>query len=266
MTSRNTNMPHRKLYLLVVILLALPISPAASEENDALIVFAAASLAEPLTTLGRNYQQRSGSRVIFSFAASSTLARQIFSGASPDVYLSANKTWMRTLDDKGLLIPGTRQAFLSNELVIATAVRSELQAFTLDSHTDLLALLQPGQRIAVGDPDHVPVGIYAKYNLTRLGLWPTIEPMLARTDNTRATVALLERGEAPFGFVYKSDTNISSSLKILAKVPQDKAYRIVYEIAAIKSASEHAHRFIDYLKTEAAQAIFSQFQFVPLRH
>ena len=244
--------------------LTLPLHAYSKDKNASLVVFAAASLTEPLTAIGQTYTQQSGVSINFSFAASSTLARQISSGANPDIYLSANTRWMQSLHAQGLLEPASRRPLLSNTLVVATSAQSALAAFSLDENTDFAALLSPGERIAVGDPDHVPVGMYTKRSLMRLGLWSRVEPLLARTDNTRATVALLERGEAPFGFVYRSDTSISPNVKILAEVPGAETNPIMYEIAIVKNASDSAKEFVAFLHKEAAREIFSGYQFIPI--
>ena len=116
----------------------------------------------------------------------------------------------------------------------------------------------------MGDPDHVPVGIYVKQGLTRLGLWAKIEPLLARTDNTRAAVALIERGEAPMGFVYLSDISTSPTLRVLAEVPLDPTIKIEYELAMINNSSLRANEFIRFLSSEHARKIFSYHRFIPI--
>lgn len=264
MTVKHCTLSIRGFYCLLVIVFIDPSVACATDKKTSLIVFAAASLIEPLTALGENYTQQTGVIINFSFAASSTLARQILSGANPDIYISANQQWMESLDAQDALTAGTRRAFLSNTLVLATGEESPLATFSFNAKTDLAALLQPGERIAVGDPDHVPVGMYTKRSLTQLGLWTTIEPLLARTDNTRATVALLERGEAPLGFVYLSDTNVSSSIKILATLPANPVDPIAYEWAIIKNSSDRAPEFIAFLEQDDARSVFSHYQFIPI--
>ena len=251
-------------YCLLVLFFVAQGASYAADKKTSLIIFAAASLTEPLTVLGETYRRQTGIIINFSFAASSTLARQILSGANPDIYMSANQQWMESLDAQNALTAGTRRTFLSNTLVLATGEESPFPDITFNAETDLAALLLPGERIAVGDPDHVPVGLYTKRSLTRLGLWEKIEPLLARTDNTRATVALLERGEAPLGFIYLSDTNVSPLIQILAALPANDIDPIAYELAIVKNGSEHAHEFIAFLNQDYARSVFSDYQFVPI--
>lgn len=266
MKTRNTITSLMLANLFLAIVLTAPVVSCSADDAPPLIVFAAASLTEPLSELGPAYTRVSATDVRFSFAASSTLARQISAGANPGVYLSANSQWMEALAEQALLHPHSRTKFLSNELVLATAKDSNVQAFRFNADTRLEQLLKPGERIAVGDPDHVPIGIYTRLRLSQLGLWAGVEPLLARTDNTRATVALIERGETPFGFVYASDAALSKSLKVIATVPEQTIGGIIYELAIIDNSNPHAARFVEFLQTVYAREVFSKHNFVPLEN
>ena len=137
-----------------------------------------------------------------SFGSSSTLARQIEQGAPANVFASADEKWMNYLVEKGLIVAGSRKDLLGNDLVLVVPATKPLHV-TIGPDFDLAGLLGPNGRLAVGDPAHVPVGIYAKQALTKLGLWDSIAPRLARTDDVRAGLLLVERGEAPAGIVYR---------------------------------------------------------------
>jgi molybdate transport system substrate-binding protein len=240
----------RKL-ILCLILLALPARAAE------LTVFAAASLTNALqeVTAGR-------SDIRFSFAASSTLARQIEQGARADLFLSADEEWMDYLAKRDLIAADTRTASLSNTLVLVAPVERAAPV-TLAPGLDLAALLGPGGRLVTGDPAHVPVGRYARQALERLGLWAVAEPRLARSENVRAALVLVERGEAPFGIVYGTDAALAPKVRVVATFPADSHAPISYPMAVVKARDSAAAReLLARLTGPEARAIYQRMGFV----
>ncbi len=150
--------------------------------------------------------------MVSSFASSSTLARQIEAGAPADLFISADQKWMDYAVDKKAIDTATRQTLLGNSLVVVAPKASEQKDFTIDSKTNWTSLLNGG-RLAVGDPEHVPAGIYAKEALQKLGAWDTLSPKLAPAEDVRGALALVERNEAPLGIVYGSDAVASKGVK-----------------------------------------------------
>ena len=259
-------MPSLILTILITLAILIGAGSASGNEDRTLTVFAAASLSEPLTTLGAQFTDKTGLELRFSFASSSVLARQIRSGATPNLFFSANTRWVDSLAKDGLIDEQSRTAVLSNSVVIAAPISSSLQPFSIDSQTRLSKVLQPGERIAVGDPDHVPAGIYAAASLRQLGLWDDVKNLLARADNTRAALALVERGEAPIGFVYLTDTNISPQVKILAHLPSGQGNHITYELVIVGPADEQSNKLLDFLTGDSAVKQFRAAKFIVLDH
>ncbi|MEJ2016612.1 MAG: molybdate ABC transporter substrate-binding protein, partial [Limibacillus sp.] len=149
-------------------------SPLAEEP---VTVFAAASLTDALTGIGERYRAEGGGPLRFSFAASSTLARQIEAGAGAEIFLSANSRWMDRLEGLGLIAPESRRELLGNRLALIAPPESNPTEESADL-SQLPALLPEGARMVIGDPAHVPAGIYAKEALTSLGLWSSLEARL----------------------------------------------------------------------------------------
>lgn len=236
-----------------------------TQQDIELIIFAAASLSEPLTTIGNRYEKETRTSIRYSFASSSTLARQIEAGAAPNLFISASSHWVDYLNRHGLIKADSRVALLSNEIVVAAPIASPLNNIVFNRDVNLVKLLKPGERIAIGDPDHVPAGMYAKLQLEQLGLWTEVAANLARADNTRAALALVERGEAPIGFVYRTDALISSRVKIVATVPSSRTDPITYEVAVPTTANSDARGFYNYLLSEKSQEIFLAFGFKTYR-
>ena len=253
----------RKLNLAAVALalLARLAAPAAARSEPP-TVFAAASLADAMEAAGKAYEEKTGNEIRFSFASSSTLARQIEAGAPAAIFASANETWMDYLGERDLIEAGTRISPISNALVLVAPADSELTEFTVTGDTDLAALLGPDGRLSVGDPDHVPAGIYARQSLQSLGQWETLEPRLARADDVRAALALVSRGEAPLGIVYSTDARISDEVKIVGRLPAESHTPITYPFAIVKGAgSEETRALFDFLTGEEALAIYAGFGF-----
>jgi molybdate transport system substrate-binding protein len=230
---------------------------------DKVTVFAAASLTNALQDIATEYQKGKEVQIVSSFASSSTLARQIEQGAPADMFISADQQWMDYAIDKQQIVKDTRYTLLGNELVLIAAKASEQDKIKINKRTDWAKLLNGG-RLSVGDPDHVPAGIYAKEALQNLGAWTTLEPQLARANNVRSAMAMVEREEAPLGIVYGSDAVASDKVKVIATFPEDSHKPVEYPMAIVKGHQTPAvTAFYEYLKTPQAAAIFERYGFTP---
>jgi molybdate transport system substrate-binding protein len=229
---------------------------------DKITVFAAASLTDALNTLDAKYAAETGIPVVASFASSSTLARQIEAGAPAQVFLSADAKWMDYLAQKGLIEPATRSDVLGNRLVLIAPADQAIGPLAIDRTLDWQRLLGSDGRLAVGDPDHVPAGIYAKEALTSLGVWAALEPRLARAEDVRGALALVEHGDAPLGVVYVTDARISPRVKIVGVFPAASHSPIVYPFAVIKgSGSPAVLAYFRFLKGPRARSVFDAYGF-----
>ncbi len=201
-------------FLLALCLLLTPLAARAQE----LTVFAAASLTDAMKDVSAQWAKDGHQPLRLSFGASSTLARQIEQGAPVNLFASADEKWMDYLADKKLIVADTRKDLLGNDLVLVVPA-DKPQHVTIGPGFDLLGLLGPNGRIATGDPAHVPVGLYAEQALKKLGMWDAVQPRLARTDDVRAALLLVERGEAPAGIVYATDAAVSKGVMVAGVFP-----------------------------------------------
>ena len=257
-------MPHlRRLLVVPLSLLLLGLgSIAAPAWSEDITVFAAASLTNAIETAAQQYEEKTGTHVRLSLASSSTLARQIAAGAPADIYISANEKWMDWLNDQGVIQANSRQDILANSLVLIAPANSTIPPTDITTSTEITDLIGKDERIAVGDPDHVPAGIYAKQALTTLGQWDAVNPRLARADNVRSALALVERGEAPLGIVYRTDAMISDGVKIIGTFPADSHPPITYPIALIDPQDgDAALKFLVWLLGDDAATIFADYGF-----
>lgn len=230
---------------------------------EKITVFAAASLTNAMNEISEQYKKESKVEVVSSYASSSTLARQIEQGAPANLFISADQQWMNYAIDKNLMVENTRYTLLGNELVLIAPKDSKIDKIEINEQTDWKKLLDGG-RLAVGDPDHVPVGIYAQEALSNLGAWDTVSPLLARTSNVRSGMALVERDEAPLGIVYGSDAVASKKVKVVGIFPVDSHKPVEYPMAIVKDQDNKATRdFYEYLKTPTASEVFKRYGFTP---
>ncbi len=246
--------------VVVGLTLALPASAQAAD----LLVFAAASLKDALDAVLADYGRGGGGAAVASYASSSTLARQIEQGAPADVFISANPQWMDYLAERGLIRPGSRADLLGNGLVLVAPKASDL-TLEIAPKFDLAGALA-GHKLAMGDPDHVPAGIYGKAALESLGVWAAVAPAVVRAEDVRAALALVARGEAPLGIVYSSDAVADPSVRVVGSFPPDSHPPIVYPVAIVAD-SKHpaAGDLVAYLQTGAAAALFERYGFSVLR-
>jgi len=222
-------------------------------------VFAASSLTDGLKQIAAAYEQKTSDKIVFNFAASSVLARQIEEGAPADLFFSADEAKMDALEAKGLIVKGTRASPLSNLLVIVTPQDAVVSIGSVQDLTNSAV-----QRIALADPKTVPIGIYARQYLQKLGLWEPVERKAVVVENVRAALATVEAGNADAAFVYKTDAAISRKVKIAVEVPREQGPPISYSLGLITNAPHisAARRFLDYVTGPDAGKVFKKFGFI----
>ncbi|KAA2212493.1 molybdate ABC transporter substrate-binding protein [Teichococcus oryzae] len=234
-----------------------------SRAQDTLLVFAAASLADAMRALGESWAAKGHGAPRFSFAASSALARQIEQGAPADLFASADEPWMDYVQQRQLIVNETRTSPLANALVLVAPADSPLPPLRLGRDTDLLALAGPDGRIATGDPSNVPAGRYARAALEWMRQWERVSPRLARADNVRSALLLVERGEAPLGIVYATDAAASRAVKLVGTFPAESHPPVTYPFALTRRAAANpaARGFLAFAAGAEAAAIFRRFGF-----
>jgi molybdate transport system substrate-binding protein len=239
--------------LLCTLMIALPMLAHA---QSPLTVFAAASLKESMDEAATAYQKATGTPVRVSYAASSTLARQIEQGAPADVFFSADLEWMDYLQQRGLVDAAQRRNLLGNTLVLVAPVTSDINV-DLARAGSLTTALGASGRLALGQTTSVPAGKYAKEALQKLGQWDGVSTHLAESESVRAALMLVARGEAPLGIVYGSDAKAEPKVRVVATFPADTHAPIVYPVAPLKnSPNPAAQAFVQWLSTPAAKPIF----------
>jgi len=236
--------------LLAALLLVLAPSAFAAD----ITVFGAASLADALNEIAKDYQKEKGRSVAVSPAASSALAHQIEASGGADIFISADREWMDYLDRKGLIAHDSRVDLLGNRLVLVAAKNFNIP-IAIAPHFDLAGALKGG-RLAIADPDSVPAGKYGRTALMSLGVWDSVASRLARAENVRVALAYVARGETPLGIVYETDARSEPAVKTVGIFPENSHPPILYPAALTKDAAPAARDFLAYLSSPAARAVF----------
>jgi molybdate transport system substrate-binding protein len=250
-------LPFQTAAFAIAFALAATVLPSPSTaQGESVVVFAAASLKNALDEIATGWTAKSGVAVKTSYAASSALAKQIEEGAPADLFISADLDWMDYIETKNLLKAGTRGNLLGNAIVLVAPKDWTKGDIKIESNFPLAGLLGDG-RLAMAGIASVPAGKYGKASLEKLGVWNSVANKLAESENVRAALALVARGEAPLGIVYRTDAAAEPSVKIVGTFPDDSHPPIVYPAAALASSkTAKAEDFLRYLAGPEAKAIF----------
>jgi molybdate transport system substrate-binding protein len=238
-------------------------APAASQAaGTSVTVFAAASLKNALDAAAAAFRDRTGIELKVSYAGSMALARQIESAAPAEVFFSADEASMDYLAGKHLIQPASRFNAVGNRLVVVAPRGAKLDKLPFTREAFAAAL--GSGKIATGDPASVPVGKYAKAAFEKLGLWASLEPSFAFTDNVRGALAFVAREEAPLGVVYFTDATSEPKVKVVATFPEASHPPIIYPVALTSAAQgEGPKQLLAFLKSKTAKDIFLAQGFTP---
>ena len=247
----------KKISIFIIAITTL-ISTFTTQAVEKVTVFAAASLTNAMQDIASEYKtDHENVDIVFSFASSSVLAKQIQQGAPADIFMSADQKWMTYLIENKLV--KDKEDLLKNALVLIAPVESKLDKVVIDVNTNWSEILPKGERLAIGDPDHVPAGLYAKESLTHLGVFDKLAPQFASASNVRDALMLVERSEAALGIVYSTDAKVSNKVKIVGVFPAETFTSIEYPVTLLKP---EAKDFYQYLKSPQAKTIFEKYGFV----
>lgn len=242
-----------KTLLLCSVIFWLGANPASAD----ITVLAAASLGSALTEVAKSFEAKHKVPVKLSFAASSSLAKQIEQGAPADVFISADSKWMDYLDGKKLIDHGSRGDLLGNTLVLIAPLGKGFPVSPAKGFDFAGAFMG---KLCTGAVESVPVGIYAKEALTHLGWWDGLKARVVGTEDVRSALNLVERGECDAGIVYETDAKGSKKVEITTRFPADSHAPIVYPAARVGESTE-AGTFLNYLQEDTARKVFVKYGF-----
>ena len=227
-------------------------SPAPQTPGE-IVLFAAASSGEAVKAIAATFEKVTGHHVVINTASTATLAGQVKEGATADLFLSADQTWMDELEKAGRLRDGTRRDLLANDLVLVGAIGAATVGL---AKGEVPATVAAADRIALADPATVPAGRYARESFTWLGWWEAVESKMVTGADVRATLKLVEMGEAPIGVVYATDARSSEKVRVLGTFPAESHTPIVYPVALLAGAGDGSAEFLAYLSGDEARRAF----------
>lgn len=242
-------------------LLYLLLASNAARAEQAVRVFAAASLSSALNEIGQQWQQAGHPAPSLAYGASSVLAKQIAAGAPADLFASADLGWMDHVEQNNRLAAGTRISLLGNALVL---IAPKGRGFKVELRAGYPIGSSFNGKLCTGETATVPAGIYAKQSLSALGWWDALQGRIVGTDDVRVALAFVERGECAAGIVYATDAAISEKVEVLATFPAGSHQAIAYPFALTADARPEAAAFLAHLKSPAAAAAFRRQGFVLL--
>ena len=242
---------------------------ALADDKPKLTIFGAASLQNALDEINTTFAASHPATVTTSYASSSVLAKQIEAGAAADIFISADRDWMKYVADKSLIRADSNKDLLGNELVLIGKA-DDTAAFKLAPDADLLGALG-SSHLAMGEVKSVPAGKYGKAALEKLGIWDKVQSRVVGAENVRAALKLVALGEAKYGIVYASDAVVEKQVRVVDTFPEDSHPQIVYPVAITKTADTRqdggaiqAQAYLDYLHSADAAAVFKKYGFTPL--
>lgn len=240
-------------------------SPVRSETP--LVVFAASSVTNVVEALESSFERSHGVEVIVSFAASSVLARQINDGAPAHVFISASQAWMAEVLRTKAVSPDSVRTIAQNRLalIVPSGTLSSMTSDMAELDGEVVSAVMKGDLpFAIGNPDHVPAGIYAKQALQYLGVWENIKPRLAPMPNVRSVLATVIRGEVSGGIVYASDAQSTDGVRKIGVFPASSHVAIQYPAARTQGDNHYlADTFLEFLVSPEAERVFKEFGFLP---
>jgi molybdate transport system substrate-binding protein len=262
---------HFRAAVAALLVLFAAVTPLRADADDVL-VFAAASLKPALDEIIATPDAKaicppSACEIKASYAASSQLEHQIEAGAPASIFISADQDWMNAADAKGKIVKASRADLLGNALVLV-APKDSTVSLKIAPKFDLAGALGKDGHIALGEPNSVPAGKYAKASLTSLGVWDSIQPRIVSADNVRAALNFVAKGEAPLGVVYRSDAVSEPAVRVVDTFPDASHAPIVYPAAIVTDHDTPAARkLIELLRAPSSQAIFTRYGFdAPPKH
>ncbi|HDM8142056.1 TPA: molybdate ABC transporter substrate-binding protein [Vibrio harveyi] len=236
----------------------LSVSSAANAATE-LKVYAASSMTNAVNDIAKQFETKYDVTVTPVYGGSSSIARQILNGAPADIFISANTKWMDYLVKSKAVRNDSVTNLVRNSLVLIAPKASTIEPFDFSDANAWNQALE-GNRLALGNPVSVPAGMYAKESLTNLGVWKKLERQIAPAKNVRLALALVERGEAPLGVVYKTDALLTDKAKVVGEFANDTHADIIYPAAIVKDSTQ-SEQFFEYLKSDDAKKVFAQYGF-----
>lgn len=247
------------ILLLLVVVSQIACGHKQKREEDAVLVYVAASLTEVMTELTDSFQVKYNVKVNLNMASSGTLARQIEHGGDAGVYISASMRWANYIDSLGYIYQDSMQDVAHNKLVVIVPSDSEIDTLEIDTALDLKSLLGT-QYFSLGNPAHVPAGKYAKQALNYYNQYEILEENLLLAKDVRSALMTVEMGEAAMGIVYSTDALKSKKVKIVGQF-SNCSHKTIKYVACLLNDACSEKMFYQYINAEETRCIWKKYGF-----
>jgi molybdate transport system substrate-binding protein len=231
-------------------------APVAARAAD-LVVLGPTSFQEALEEANASYTALTGTRIVISYDASGTQAKQIEAGARADLFIAGGLEWVDYLEERKLIKPDTRANMVRNRLVLIAPKSDKTSVEILPGFAlkDLLG----DRRLSIADPEISTAGVYARTALQRLGAWPSVENQLLLAPNLRAALTVVSQNKAPFGITFETEVQADPGVRLVAIFPSASHPPIVYPMAVLASSTniEAAH-YATWLRSYEALPAFAK--------
>lgn len=249
------------LSILFIVLFFFGCSQKKKSEKSELVIFCAASLADVVSEIASGFKEEYRIQVKINLASSGTLARQIEHGASPAIFISANKKWVDYLNNLKLTVPETGKKVAGNSLVLIAPKESSIDSLAFSPEINLPEIFEG--RLSIGDPQHVPAGQYAVQVLENLGCNEKLKSRFLPAKDARSALMVVELGEVEAGIVYKTDALKSGNVKIVTEFPDSLHAPLYYYMSVISSQNnENSKKLYNYIVSEKAKYIWEKYGFI----
>lgn len=231
--------------------------PVAMAQQE-ILVSAAASLTNAFQEVGKRFEKlHPGVKVIFNFGSSGALFQQMEKGAPVDVFATADQKSMDQAAQRDMVLKETRRDFAQNGLVLIVPKDAKLPVGGLRD------LAGPGiARIALGNPETVPAGRYAREALMHAGLWEALGPKRITGETVRQVLDYVRRAEVDAGFVFTTDAGVAKDqVRVVCALEGHSAIRYPAAVVAGSPRRDLALQFLEFLLGEEGQAVLSAYGF-----
>lgn len=234
---------------------------ATKKSTKTLTVSAAISLKEAFGDIKQLYRKENPEiNLVYNFGSAGSLQQQIEQGAPVDVFMPAAEKQLNALDKKGLILKDTRKKLLRNRLVLVTPKANT----TVSDFQDLTQV--DVRKVALGEPKTVPAGQYTLETLNAVGLVDEVKPKAVFAKDVRQVLNYVASGNADAGFIYATDARKNKQVKVVKSIADNLHSPIVYPLAVLKQSKDQAsaRKFVQFLSSQPAKAVFQQYGFLPV--
>ena len=249
------------LSILLAFLLFFGCSQKKKSEKNELVIFCASSLTDVVSEIATGFEGDYQIKVKMNLASSGTLARQIEHGATPAIFISANKKWVDYLNNLKLIIPASEKKVVGNSLVLVAPLESSIDSFAFSPEINLPEIFEG--RLSIGDSQHVPAGQYAVQMFEKMKCKEKLEPRFLPAKDVRSALMVVELGEVEAGIVYKTDALKSVKVKIVPEFPDSLHDPLCYYMSVISGQNnENTKKLYNYISSEKAIYIWKKYGFI----